>query len=84
MNFRASPESSPQKHLPVGTETGSGPNCWHCEYFGVTHIPATPYSCKLMGFRSKTLPALQVLQVDGHFCLGFRPKTDRKGQATSN
>lgn len=52
-----------------------GPNCWQCRYFGVSHIPATPYTCRAMGFQSKMLPALEVLRVDGQFCRAFEAKT---------
>ena len=33
-----------------------------------------PYGCKLMGFRSRVLPSLEVLRNDGRFCGGFHPK----------
>lgn len=72
MNLRGNPEVSMPRH--GSTQATRGPDCWQCKFFGITHIPATPYSCQLMGFRSRTLPALQVLQVDGHFCLGFTAK----------
>ena len=52
-----------------------GPNCWQCRFFGVSHIPATPYVCRAMGFQSKLLPSLEVLRIDGQFCRVFQPKT---------
>jgi hypothetical protein len=33
-----------------------------------------PYGCKLMGFRSRVIPSLEVLRTDGRFCGGFSPK----------
>ena len=33
-----------------------------------------PYGCKLMGFRSKVVPSLEVLRTDGRFCGGISPK----------
>ena len=33
-----------------------------------------PYGCKLMGFRSKVLPSLEVLRTDGRHCSGFSAK----------
>jgi hypothetical protein len=33
-----------------------------------------PYGCKLMGFRSKVIPSMEVLRMDGRFCGGFSPK----------
>lgn len=51
-----------------------GPNCWHCRHFAITHIPASPYACRAMGFQSRVLPALDVLRVDGQFCQLFHAK----------
>jgi hypothetical protein len=34
-----------------------------------------PYSCKLLGFKSRMLPCMQVQQLDGRPCQGFAPKT---------
>jgi hypothetical protein len=51
-----------------------GPNCWNCRFFGVSHIPANPYVCRAMGFRTKMLPSLEVLRVDGQFCRSFEAK----------
>jgi len=33
-----------------------------------------PYGCKLMGFRSKVMPSLEVLRTDGRHCSGFSAK----------
>ena len=51
-----------------------GPNCWNCRFFGVSHIPSSPYVCRAMGFRTKMLPSLEVLRVDGQFCRSFEAK----------
>ena len=61
----AAPPSSP---LP------KGPNCWECRYMAITWDVRLPYGCKLMGFRSKVVPSLEVLRTDGRFCGGFSPK----------
>ena len=37
-----------------------------------------PYGCKLMGFRSKVVPSLEVLRTDGRFCGGFSPKSAKQ------
>jgi hypothetical protein len=37
-----------------------------------------PYGCKLMGFRSKVVPSVEVLRTDGRFCGGFSPKPPRQ------
>jgi hypothetical protein len=51
-----------------------GPECLKCKFLKITYIPATPYSCILMGFKSRWLPSLEVLRADGDFCKGFEPK----------
>lgn len=44
-----------------------------------------PYGCKLMGFRSKVLPSLEVLRTDGRHCSGFSAKpTPAHAQANVN
>jgi hypothetical protein len=48
----------------------------------VSHIPATPYVCRAMGFQSKLLPSLEVLRIDGRFCHVFEPKPPLAKSAT--
>jgi hypothetical protein len=33
-----------------------------------------PYACRLLGFKSKALPAIEVQRIDGRACQGFTPK----------
>ena len=40
----------------------------------VTWDVRMPYGCKLMGFRSKVVPSIEVLRTDGRFCGGFSAK----------
>lgn len=49
-------------------------NCWQCRHFATSWDPALPYSCKLLGFKSRSLPSVQVMQIDGRPCQGFAPK----------
>ncbi len=64
---------------PLGKK---GPNCWDCRFLAITWDVRMPYGCKLMGFRSKVIPSLEVLRTDGRFCGGFSPKpTSRAKQA---
>ena len=56
------------------TPLPKGPNCWECRYMAITWDLRMPYGCKLMGFRSKVTPSLEVLRTDGRFCGGFSPK----------
>jgi len=51
-----------------------GPNCWDCRFLAITWDVRTPYGCKLMGFRSKVIPSIEVLRTDGRFCSGFSAK----------
>ena len=48
----------------------------------VTWDVRMPYGCKLMGFRSKVVPSLEVLRTDGRFCGGFSPKPTKQESAT--
>lgn len=55
--------------LPQGA-----PNCWQCRHFAVSWDPKLPYQCKLMGFKSRIAPSLEVLRADGSRCRGFLQK----------
>lgn len=50
------------------------PNCWQCRHFAVSWDPNLPYSCRLMGFKSRIMPAIEVLRADGSRCRGYLPK----------
>jgi hypothetical protein len=61
-----------------------GPNCWECRHLAITWDVRMPYGCKLMGFRSKVVPSVEVLRTDGRFCGGFSPKPAKpQAQSTS-
>lgn len=51
-----------------------GPDCWKCRNFAVSWDPKLPYLCKLMGFKSKSLPGIEVFRADGKPCQGFVAK----------
>jgi len=59
-------------------EPNRGPNCWQCRHLMITWDVRTPYGCRMMGFRSKYIPSLEVLRTDGRFCGGFAPKVSPK------
>lgn len=61
-------------NAPKLTEHEEAPNCWQCRHFAVSWDPKMPYSCRLMGFKSRILPAIEVLRADGSRCQGFRRK----------
>ena len=50
------------------------PDCWKCQHFAVSWDPKLPYLCRLIGFKSKGLPALEVMRIDGKPCEGFAAK----------
>ena len=56
--------------------TGPAPaiSCWQCRHFATSWDPSLPYQCKLLGFKSRMLPSMQVQQIDGRPCQGFEPK----------
>ena len=61
-------------NTPKSTEREEAPNCWQCRHFAVSWDPKMPYSCRLMGFKSRILPAIEVLRIDGQRCQGFMRK----------
>ena len=56
------------------TPTTDAPNCWQCRHFAVSWDPNRPYLCRLMGFKSRVVPSLEVLRADGQRCRGYLPK----------
>jgi len=50
------------------------PNCWQCQHFSVSWDPNLPYACRLMGFKTRIMPAIEVLRADGSRCQGFSRK----------
>lgn len=56
------------------TAPASGPNCNACAHYYITHDPRFPYGCRKLNFKSKRLPALDVLTSSGLPCMVFKPK----------
>jgi hypothetical protein len=48
--------------------------CWECRHFGSSHDARLPYLCRVLGIKTRVLPSLEVLRVDGRACQGFTPK----------
>lgn len=71
MNTAPAPGAGPSAGAVSGQR---GPNCFKCQYFAISWQPSAPYACRLLGFKSKVLPAIQVMRVDGRPCLGFVAK----------
>jgi len=64
------------------TPAERGPNCFQCRHFAISWDPNLPYSCRLMGFKSRALPAIEVLRADGVFCQGYAAKEAPASVAT--
>jgi hypothetical protein len=43
-------------------------SCFGCRYFVINHDIRHPYSCQMFGFRTKRLPALDVVASSGKPC----------------
>ena len=67
--------------LPANTVDSSRPDCWKCQHFSVSWDPKMPYLCRLMGFKSRSLPALEIIRADGKPCQGFTAKAQRPAVA---
>ncbi len=52
-------------------------NCRQCRHYFLTWEPRTPHGCRLMGFKSRFLPATLVFQSSGEECRAFSPKPSR-------
>ena len=50
------------------------PDCWKCLHFAVSWDPKLPYLCRLIGFKSRVIPAMEVMRIDGKACEGFAAK----------
>ena len=68
---------------PAAQHPARGPNCWDCRHLAITWDARMPYGCKLMGFRSRVLPSMEVLRNDGRHCGGFSVKV-REDQAQTS
>ncbi len=69
------PETETRKEMNASHADSEAPNCWQCRHFSVSWDPNLPYACRLMGFKSRIMPALEVLRADGTRCQGYLRKT---------
>jgi hypothetical protein len=78
-------EKNAKKMNPANPTAHDGaPNCWQCRHFGVSWDPKLPYLCRLMGFKSRVTPAIEVMRADGQRCRGFAQKAGPGQTAPSN
>lgn len=70
------PASGPKRPAvkPGSQYAERGPNCYQCKHFAISWQPSAPYACRLLGFKSRVLPAIEVMRIDGRTCLGFTAK----------
>ena len=52
--------------------------CRKCVYFKVTWEKNFPYMCKAFGFKSLSMPSIEVYKSAGRECLKYSPKPDSK------
>ena len=55
-------------------------DCMKCEYFVVTWNPEFPRGCKLYGFRTMSIPSIEVFKASGEECAGFTAKKPKNRQ----
>ena len=63
-----------EKNSDLKSDSPRRANCWKCAYFAVSWDPDYPYSCAAMGFKSKRLPSLEVINSSGVVCQAFKQK----------
>ena len=52
----------------------SGPDCFRCRHFVVSHARDFPYLCRAFEMKTRVLPSLEVLRASGRPCAGFDAK----------
>ncbi|ANQ87086.1 hypothetical protein [Azoarcus olearius] len=52
-------------------------DCRGCAGYYITHDPAFPYGCRILGFHSRRKPCIEVEAASGEPCRGFTPKPAR-------
>ena len=54
------------------------PNCLKCAYFKVSWDTLFPRACEIFGFKTQTMPSLEVFRATGSNCPSFRLKEGLK------
>ncbi|WP_443640404.1 hypothetical protein ABXT70_10295 [Candidatus Njordibacter sp. Uisw_039] len=52
----------------------STPDCMQCKHFYVTWEAKFPRGCRLFAIKSRQLPMIEIMRIDGHACRGYAPK----------
>ncbi len=53
-------------------------DCRHCRHYFVTWEPERPHGCRIMGFKSRTMPSLVVYRNSGEICRAYHLKAHKK------
>lgn len=48
--------------------------CLRCVHYYITYDPSFPYGCRALGFKSRRMPQLEVVEASQASCLSFQPK----------
>ena len=46
-----------------------------CKHFYVTWDAKFPRGCRLFAIKSRQLPMIDIMRIDGHACRGYEPKS---------
>ena len=50
------------------------PDCAECAHYYITHDVRFPYGCRVLDFKSKRKPHLDVLDASGKPCMAFETR----------
>lgn len=50
-------------------------DCMKCKHFFVTWDPNMPRGCRAFGFKTRSLPSVEVLSSSGQPCMSYERKT---------
>ncbi len=70
------------KKREPGEETvgQKGVDCFSCTHFHITYDTDFPYGCRAAGFKSRFIPAKEMLLNSGMACQFFEEKKMRRGR----
>jgi hypothetical protein len=70
---------NPERHNPKTNNNGLKPlDCMKCCHFYITHDKSFPYGCRSMGFKSKVIPSVSVVDASDMQCLRFEVKVKKR------
>ena len=53
---------------------GRAPDCFRCRHFRITWEPAYPRSCRIFGFKTRSVPSAEVFLSTGKHCFSFEAR----------